>query len=148
MNIVLIAAVTLDGFIARHSHETVEWSEDLSLFKKQTFSSPVIIGFNTFKTLPAALENRKITVVRREDNPERILSKITAETCFVIGGGKTNELFAPYLTHMFLTVHPFIFGQGVKLFGDLQQEISVEFIRKIDVNPKKGIYQFQYSIKQ
>ena len=33
MNVILIAAITADGYIARHSNEIVEWSLDLQLFK-------------------------------------------------------------------------------------------------------------------
>jgi dihydrofolate reductase len=51
MDVILIAAVTADGFIARHSHEVVEWSQDISLFKEQTMGYPVIMGSNTFANL-------------------------------------------------------------------------------------------------
>ena len=34
--IILIAAVTLDGYIARNRKETIDWSKDLGLFKEQT----------------------------------------------------------------------------------------------------------------
>ena len=34
--VILIAAVTIDGYIERHSLEVTSWSKDLSLFKKQT----------------------------------------------------------------------------------------------------------------
>ena len=32
--VILIAAVTIDGYIARHSFEVTSWSKDLKLFKK------------------------------------------------------------------------------------------------------------------
>ena len=42
--IILIAAVTVDGFIARHSNEITKWTEDLPLFKKQIKSGgPVTV---------------------------------------------------------------------------------------------------------
>ncbi len=148
VNIILIAAVTVDGYIARHSQEVITWSKDLPLFKKQTLGHPVIMGYNTYKTLPKDLENRETIVVGKHDTPKDVLSKITNETCFVIGGGKTNELFAPYLTHLYITIHPLIFGRGIKLFGDLKTPPDVAFIKKIDVNPKLGIFQYQYAVKQ
>ena len=40
MDIILIAAITADGYIARHSNEVVDWSQDLHLFRKQTGVSP------------------------------------------------------------------------------------------------------------
>ena len=51
MHVILIAAITADGYIARHSNEIVSWSLDLHLFKKQTMGFPVIMGSNTKKTL-------------------------------------------------------------------------------------------------
>ena len=44
MNVILIAAITADGYIARHSNEIVEWSLDLQLFKEQTMGFPIIMG--------------------------------------------------------------------------------------------------------
>ena len=49
--IILIAAVTGDGFIARHSNETTRWTKDLHLFKKQTMGHSIIMGSNTFNTI-------------------------------------------------------------------------------------------------
>ena len=34
--VILIAAVTVDGYIARHNLEITNWSQDLKLFKNQT----------------------------------------------------------------------------------------------------------------
>ena len=51
IEVILIAAVTVDGFIARHNLEVTSWSKDLHLFKKQTMGHPVVMGSNTFKTL-------------------------------------------------------------------------------------------------
>ncbi len=147
MNVILIAAVTVDGYIARHSHEVIDWSEDLALFKKQTMGHPVIMGANTRDTLPSALINREMIVVHRNDDPKQILSEITAETCFVIGGGKTNAMFAPYLTHLYLTVHPLVFGSGIKSFDGLKKEIELKLIKTISVDPERGIFQFQYAVK-
>jgi Dihydrofolate reductase len=47
--VILIAATTIDGFIARHSLEVTSWSEDLQLFKEQTMGHPILMGSNTFK---------------------------------------------------------------------------------------------------
>ena len=40
--VILIAAVTVDGYIARHNLEITNWSQDLKLFKDQTMGCPVI----------------------------------------------------------------------------------------------------------
>ena len=147
MKVIGIAAITIDGFIARHSIEKITWSKDLSLFKKQTLNHTVIMGSNTEKTLASKLEKRQTIVVHREDNPKAILDKIKGEKCFIIGGGKTFLKFAEYLTHLYLTIHPLIFGEGIKLFQSLDKKITLKFEKQIPVLPDEGIIQFQFSIK-
>ena len=148
MDVILIAAITVDGYIARHSNEVVDWSLDLRLFRKQTMGYPVIMGSQTKKTLAMDLDGRETIVVHRHNDPEIILGKLHSEKCFVIGGGKTYTRFAPYLTHLFLTAHPLIFGGGVPLFPDLDKEMELIFLQMISVEGREGLYQFQYKVNR
>ena len=91
--IILIAAVTLDGFIARHSSEITKWTKDLHLFKEQTMGHPVIMGSNTFHTLSNELVGREVVVVHRNDDPREILQKVKSQKCFIAGGGKICLLY-------------------------------------------------------
>ena len=52
------------------------------------------------------------------------------------------------LTHLYITPHPYVFGKGVKLFSDFVNEAEVVFENLIQVNENKGIYQYQYKVKQ
>ena len=146
MDIILIAAITIDGYIARQSDEVISWSKDLKLFKKQTMGYPVIMGSNTEKTLAVGLDGREQIVVHRNDKPDKIIGELNAEKCFIIGGGRTYAKFAPFLTHLYITPHPIVFGKGIRLFSDLKEELSLKFIRKITVNKTDGIFQFQYKV--
>ena len=146
--IILIAAVTLDGFIARHSSEVTKWTKDLPLFKEQTMGYPVIMGSNTFHTLSNELVGREVVVVHRNDDPREILQNVRSQKCFIAGGGKTYSMFYPFLTHLYITPHPYVFGKGVKLFSDIVNEAEVVFENLIQVNENKGIYQYQYKVKQ
>ena len=148
MNVILIAAITADGYIARHSNEIVEWSLDLQLFKEQTMGFPIIMGSNTKKTLTADLTGRKEIVVHRTDSPKEILAGIKASTCFVIGGGMTNALFSSYLTHLYLTVHPLIFAKGIKLFEGLASEINLSLVQALPIKGQKNLHQFQYKVSR
>ena len=47
--VILIAAVTVDGYIARHELEVTTWSKDLPLFKKQTMGFPCHNGVQHFQ---------------------------------------------------------------------------------------------------
>ena len=67
MDVILIAAVTQDGFIARHENEVTSWSKDLWLFKQQTMGYPVIMGSNTWATLKTELKNREVIIIHRND---------------------------------------------------------------------------------
>ena len=147
--VILTAAVTIDGYIARHNLEKVEWSKDLSLFKKQTMGSPVIMGSNTLKTISSELDGRDIILVGRNDEPEAILKKISSDKCFIIGGGKTYHRYIDHLTHVYVTPHPYVFGKGVPLFdGEINTEISLDFQNLIEVDRSQGIFQYQYKVKR
>ena len=146
--IILIAAVTIDGYISRHSHDRVDWSKDLHLFKKQTMGFPVIMGSNTRKTISTKMEGREQIVITRHDNPKTILAGVKKHKCFIIGGGITNHRFINYITHIYITPHPYIFGGGVPLFkGSLKNnELSIQFLNLVSVDVDKGIYQYQYRV--
>jgi len=146
--IILIAAVTIDGFIARHSSEITTWTKDLPLFKKQTMGFPVIMGSNTYKTLINELEGREVIVVHRDDNPKDILESISSKKCFVAGGGKTYSRFYPFLTDLFITPHPYVFGSGISLFSDAIKESQLIFKKLVEVSKKNGILQYQYKIQK
>ncbi|MFC1760141.1 dihydrofolate reductase family protein [Candidatus Neomarinimicrobiota bacterium] len=146
MDIILIAAITIDGYIARRSDEVIKWSKDLKLFKKQTMGYPVIMGSNTEKTLAVELDGREKIIVHRNDKPEKILGELNTEKCFLIGGGMTYAKFAPFLTHMYITPHPIVLGKGIQLFSNLIEELPLKFLRKITVNKTDGIFQFQYKV--
>ncbi len=145
--IILIAAVTIDGFIARSNDEVTNWTEDLHLFKKQTMGYPVIMGSNTYKTISSELGGRSVIVVGRNDNPRTTIGKINNDRCFIVGGGKTYSRFYPFLTHIYITPHPLIFGSGVSLFSDTVTEKKLSFEKLLEVSRKKGIYQYQYKVK-
>ena len=145
--IILIAAVTIDGFIARSNDEVTNWTEDLHLFKKQTMGYPVIMGSNTYKTISSELGGRSVIVVGRNDNPRTTIGKINNDRCFIVGGGKTYSRFYHFLTHLYITPHPLIFGSGVSLFSDTVNEKSLSFEKHLEVSKEEGIYQYQYKVK-
>tara|TARA_X000000368_G_scaffold273133_1_gene216582 strand:- start:1923 stop:2369 length:447 start_codon:yes stop_codon:yes gene_type:complete len=148
MDVILIAATTVDGCIARHSNEVIDWTLDLHLFKEQTMGCPVIMGSNTKKTLKVDLSGREEVVVHRHDNPKKILNNIKTKKCFVIGGGRVNTMFSPYLTHIYLTFHPLVFTKGIKLFTGLKNEMKLIPINVVPVLNRKNLFQFQYKIQK
>ncbi|MBF88541.1 MAG: hypothetical protein CMG75_02595 [Candidatus Marinimicrobia bacterium] len=147
MDIILTAAVTINGMIAREEMEYVNWSADLSLFREQTIQQTVVMGSITYKTLKKNLENRTIIVMHRDMDAKTVLSKVNSERCFIIGGARTYSLFAPFLTHIFITPHPLVFkSNSIPLFSHLNNDLDLSFIQKIPVDEEKGIFQLQYKI--
>ena len=145
--VILIAATTIDGFIARHSLEVTSWSEDLHLFKEQTMGHPIIMGANTFKTLSNELVGREMIVVSRSQEPQDVLANISSARCFVVGGGKTYYRFIDHITDIYITPHPYVFGKGVPLFdGKISKEPILEFKNIIEVDSGRGIFQYQYEV--
>jgi len=144
--IILIAAVTVDGFIARHNNEITKWTKDLHLFKKQTMGWSLVVGSNTYKTIKSELAGRQVFVVHRDNKPDETLSKINQNKCYIIGGGKTFSKYSPFITHLFITPHPYVFGSGVPLFSDRIKEMKLNFIKINIVDQDLGIYQYQYKV--
>ena len=144
--IILIAAVTVDGFIARHSNEIITWTKDLPLFKKQTMGYPIIMGSNTKNTIAHELKGREVIVVKRSDNPRDVLKNISSKKCFIVGGGKTYSRFYPFLTDIYITPHPHLFCEGIPLFSDKIQSSKLTFVNLVEVPKQVGIYQYQYKI--
>ena len=146
MDIIIIAAITQDGYIARHSNETITWSRDLPLFKKQTMGYPVIMGSNTYNSIQNELKGREIIKFNRNKKPIDILNSLSSSKCFIAGGGITNKYFAPHLSHIFLTPHPIIFGGGIKLFQGEIEERNLLLENSVIVNRQENIIQYQYKI--
>ena len=147
MNIILIAATTLDGKISKHSKEYVDWSLDLDLFKKQTINNTIIMGSTTFKTLKNKLVNRELIVFNRLMNPQLVLNNIKNKKCFIVGGTKTFSIFSGFYTHLYLTPHPFFFGKkGNALFKSINFNKEIILQKKVLANKEKKIYQLQYKV--
>lgn len=142
----MTAAVTADGQIARDRDEVVDWSRDLPLFRKQTMGWPVIIGSRTCATMATDLDGRQMIVVNRNTDPAAVLLRINSVRSFVIGGSRTYARFAPWLTHVYLTYHPLVFGAWVPIFTGLKHPLNLRLEKTLAVDEQQQIYQYQYSV--
>ena len=147
MKVILIAAITLDGFIARSPEDEMEWSLDQHLFKKQTTKHTVFVGSTTAKLLNTLLPNRNLVVINRRSNPKKLISSVKDDYCFVAGGARTNLLFFEEITDMFLTPHPLFFKKGLSLFHGGSKKIQTKLNKRLRVDSVKDLYQYQYTIK-
>jgi len=142
MEVTLIAAQTIDGYIARTELDrSFDWTspEDKAFYiSKLKESDAVIMGSKTFGTFtrypkgkhfviltrkPAEFVNPSpevITVDATDAKPQQVLAQLQNEGyqhVLVAGGSSVYRqyLAAGVVDRLFLTVEPVIFGAGVKL---------------------------------
>lgn len=158
MRVTLIAAITIDGKIARHGNHPVDWTspEDKRFFKEETTKAGVVIvGSRTYQALPKPLQNRLMVVVTRsphryrehetpnvvefKNTPPRAILEELENRGFeraIVGGGA--EIYALFLRErlvdeLYLTIAPRIFGKGVHIFGETELEHPP--LQLIDIRP-------------
>jgi len=169
MKIILLAVVTLDGKIARNEHHYSNWSskEDKRIFVATTKQARVmILGNNTFRTLPSLLPGRLHVVLtinpegkanipgQREytnQSPQEIVADLEArgyEQAVVVGGGQINALFlkAGLIDEIWLTVEPMIFGSGVDLFRGFEFDLRARLLSVEKLN-EAGTIHLRYSLR-
>src|SRR3989344_3496076 len=134
MKVIMHNAISADGFIAKSDGDTSWVSEfDLNLFKKRCLENGcVILGRKTFDevgvtsgitniVLTTKPLNSSSTIVFSADSPLSAIALAKSKGCksvILAGGGETNGSFLKkgFIDEAFLTVHPLILGQGIKLF--------------------------------
>lgn len=148
MKIVLIAAVSKNGFIGKSNQLMWHLPNDLKRFKNLTTGETVLMGRKTFESIGKILPERKNIILTRNNNKInflylrnqkniRIVSSIkqvedlTCKKIFVIGGEKTYTAIIEKAHTIELTlVHK-------KFYGDAK-------FPKIDTKKWKKIYEFIY----
>lgn len=100
-----IIAVNNLGFIGKDNKLMWRCSEDLKHFKKMTKDQHMIVGHNTWLTLPEVVRQRKIVVDRR--GKPFIGKFLDGEKGYVpvvcIGGKKTYEKYCPQFTELHIS---------------------------------------------
>lgn len=111
----IIVAITKDLGIGKDNKLLFYISEDLKRFKSLTSGKTVIMGKNTFLSLPkGALPNRdNIVITSNKDlqfencimanSPEDALAKCKTEECFIIGGTSIYKQFIDIADKLYIT---------------------------------------------
>lgn len=110
----IIACVGKNLELGRKNDLVFHIPEDMKYFRETTTGKPVIMGGNTFRSLPGALKGRRNVVLSRSDDfPAEVevfhsLEDILAEfkdedEAFVIGGASIYQMFLPYARELYLT---------------------------------------------
>lgn len=111
----IIAAVGKNGEIGKDNDLIWHIKEDLQNFKNLTMNKYIVMGTNTYYSLPKKLEGRKYIVLSSNldkiDNGlvfhdfESLLEFIMKqdEEIMIIGGASIYKLFIPYADKLYLT---------------------------------------------
>ena len=142
MNVFIIAALTVDGLIAKRKSHPAVWTskEDKKWFTSMTQKAGVcILGRTTFENIPSdhqPLKNRvnyvyttkpellpKHKDIRPTQSPPKALLKEIDQAGFdqvaICGGASVYSLFldSGMVDKLYLTIEPVVFGSGVGLFN-------------------------------
>ena len=114
-NITMIAAVGKNLELGRKNDLIWRFKEDLQFFKEQTMGKPMVMGYNTFKSLPKVLPGRKHIVLSFEKmdlgenvdvvtSMDELLDTITKyEEVMIIGGASIYHQMLDYSNKLILT---------------------------------------------
>ena len=111
----IIAAVGINNELGYENDLIWKLKDDLKYFKEKTSGKTIIMGYNTFISLPKMLPNRKHIVITTKDiqidnveifhNKEEILNYIKEQNdeVFIIGGASIYKMFIDEADKLYLT---------------------------------------------
>ena len=165
---VAIAAITLDGKIARHARQlSGDWTseEDKKYFQAELKKfDAVLVGRNTFEVAKKHLLKRNTIVLTsgtkttEEKYPHvwfcnykkigvnTFIHSLGFKKIAVIGGSKVYSfaLKKKLLSELYLTVEPLIFGKGINLFDDSRFHMANFILVSIKRLNKRGSLLLKY----
>ncbi len=167
MHVFLIAAITIDGYIARDSDQiSTAWTskEDKAFFRDRTKQAGVIVmGRKTFETIGRALPDRLNIVLSRQPRPADLAEEIQwsnqtpqellkyleekgHQEVAICGGQQIYSQFleAGLINTLYLTVEPVVFGNGVK-FVDQVSAVNCRLKSEKKLN-EQGTVLLEYEV--
>jgi dihydrofolate reductase len=169
MKVVILAAVTIDGKLARNPSHFSNWTsrEDKRIFVEASKRAGVLVlGNNTYKTLPAPLKGRLHVVMTRNPQAEETIPGVVEFTdalpaeivadleargyteIALAGGSQVYALFlqSGLVDEIWLTIEPVIFGIGVELFRGYTFDVRAKLTHIERLN-EDGAVHLRYSLK-
>jgi len=161
-------AVSSDGFIAKKDGNS-DWvsKTDSKIFEEKCREKGcVVLGRRTFEQFYGSLYpfngvtniilTRDINKISGDDNVKFVNSPQEAlkaakdlghPEILLIGGGTANGLFIRenLIDEMFLSIHPIILGDGIKLFEGVEKSLIMETFESKNLD--EGLVQVHYKLK-
>lgn len=161
MKVILIAALTVDGYIARSHDEQINWTskEDKKSFAELTKQAGVVVmGSSTYRTIGKPLPGRRNIIYSRQKTqeegieftdelPEVLIDRLTQEgheSVAICGGRSVYTLFleAAVVDELYITVEPIIFGHGITL-ADGFLNLSLQLIEHKLINENSVLMHYE-----
>ena len=114
-NITMIAAIGKNNELGKDNNLIWKLKEDMHFFKENTIGKPIVMGINTFNSLPKLLPHRKHIVLTHQNlkidnvliyhDMNELLNYINSknEEIMIIGGASIYKLFLDYANKLLLT---------------------------------------------
>ena len=109
----MISSVGKNNELGKNNSLIWHFKDDMKFFKDTTMNHTVVMGLNTYKSLPGDLPGRHIIVVSFEslngvdtvNGIEPIIAKYkdSEEEIFICGGASIYKQFLPYASKLYLT---------------------------------------------
>ncbi len=113
--ITIIAAIGRNRELGKNNDLIWHLKEDLKFFKEKTTNHKIVMGMNTFKSLPKMLPNREHIILSHQNariegarvfnSLDDLLEYLNSldEEVYIIGGASIYKLFMPYANQLLLT---------------------------------------------
>lgn len=159
---IALAAITLDGKIARHARHMSNWTskEDKDFLRKELDKGDVIlVGNNTYTTARKPLSKRNCIVLTRSVqkprkannrllycNPKNtdlkeLIQTLGYKRACILGGAETYNfcLKENLLDELYLTIEPLVFGDGISIFNEEQKRGEFTLVSAKRLNKRGSI---------
>lgn len=121
MSIIIIAAIGKNRELGKNGDLIWHIPEDLKYFKEKTMGRTIVMGKNTFNSLPKLLPGRKHVILSEDDdfnknigdsivfrNKEELMNYLNTkpkdEEVFITGGASMYSMFIDICDKMYLTI--------------------------------------------
>ena len=138
----IIAAVGKNNELGKKNELIFQIKDDMKFFRETTVGHKVLMGKNTWKSLPKKLPGRRNLVVSWEEveGADQVIddldafiaeNKDTDEEVFVIGGGQIYKTLLPHAQKLYLTEIDATDAEADTFFPEFDKKhYSRELIRK------------------
>ena len=110
----IIAAIGQKNELGKNGGLVWRIKDDMKHFKNTTMGHKIVMGRNTWLSLPGKLPGRENIVISEStiDGPDQVINDLksyaeahqdTDEEIFIIGGGMIYKQFLPYAKNLYLT---------------------------------------------